>query len=496
MSDKQKKIRFTIGKKMYLFVILTVLAAAFGVAILSYFINVGQIDRYFKRLAKNSAKNFASQVDADFLQRLADAAASDEFQQLRDECEENEDEAPVEEYLREKGLWDEYADTRSKLNVYLENMDDIKYLYIIQWGDKNADHDMYLIDDYENPIYETGYYEEREPEFFGADPEADIEPTISNGDWGWLCSAYYPVRDADGKLVCHIGVDIGMEDIMAERSQNLLYVMLSAVGLTAVILAFAVLFTNKVVIRPLNRITADMKKFTPGENKSYRQAGVIDLDIKSNDEIEDIYEGIHSMQVNIIDYLSDISVMQKDKEKAENDVRDKDEVIGQISKEVYRDPLTSVGNKAAYIKKLEELKKEIEGGDTDFALVMVDINELKTINDSYGHNAGDIYIKGCCHVICQIYKHSPVYRVGGDEFVVVLRGEDYKNRYALFEELRTNYEKSGIRADVDAWLKYSAASGMAEYSFEDNTVELVFKRADKAMYENKLEYKRKHGYKR
>lgn len=43
---------------------------------------------------------------------------------------------------------------------------------------------------------------------------------------------------------------------------------------------------------------------------------------------------------------------------------------------------------------------------------------LDCLNDTYGHTAGDNYIKGCCKVICQIYKHSPVFRIGGDEFKI------------------------------------------------------------------------------
>ena len=493
MADARKKRRFSIGKKMYLFVILTVLTAAFGVAILSYLINVGQIDTYFKRLAYNSAEYFATQVDADFLDELAKTAESEEFQALRDQAEEDEDEAVIEEYLKEKGLWEHYAETRKKLMDYLSNMDDIKYLYIIRWGDMDAEYDMYLVDDYDNPIYETGYFEEREPEFEGVDPRKKIEPVISNGDWGYLCSAYAPVYNKDGKLVCHIGCDVEMEDIISQRRINLSYVIVSAIALTIIVLAVAVLFVNKVVIKPLNKLTAEMKNFKPAENKSYEESGVIDYGINSHDEIEDIYDSVRSMQVNIIDYLNDLSDMQKDKEQAEKDIRTKDKVIGQISREVYRDPLTNVGNKAAYIKKVEELKTEIQNEDTEFAIVMIDINQLKKINDSYGHNAGDIYIKGCCHLICETFKHSPVFRIGGDEFVAILRGEDYENRYANFEKLRKDFVMAYNNDEADPWMRYSAASGMAEYASDDNTVELVFKRADKAMYEDKMIFKQQNG---
>ena len=490
MSSEKKKT--SLGRKMYIFVILTVLTAAFGITAISYYINVSQIDTYFKNLALHSAENYATLVDPDFLARLRDVAMSEEYQAVRDEAEENDDEAPIEEYLKKEGLWEEYCQHREHLSNYLHNMKDLKYLYIVMWNGKDGDHDMYLLDDDENPIYETGYWELREAEFEGVDPDVNIPTTISHGDWGWLCSAYAPVYDKDGNIICHIGCDVGMEDVMRERHTNLTYMIISAILLTAAVLAFAVHFANKVVIKPLDRLTSEMKRFRPAESKSYDEAGVISLDIKSRDEIEDLYEGIRSMQINIIDHLNDLSVMQKDKEKAENEVRDKEKMIGQISQEAYRDSLTCVGNKAAYFRKAKELNTEIENGETELAVVMVDINELKKINDSYGHNAGDAYIKGCCHVICDVFKHSPVFRIGGDEFVVILRDEDYRNRIANITLLKKRFEDYYNQTGKDAWLRYSASVGMAEFASDDSNIELVFRRADKAMYEDKLAFKEKY----
>jgi len=284
-----------------------------------------------------------------------------------------------------------------------------------------------------------------------------------------------------------------MDDIMAERRQNLNYMILSAVGITALVLIGAVILVNKTVVKPLDRITAEMNKFKPSENTGYDEAGVIKLDIHSRDEIQDIYEGVRSMQINIIDYLNDLANMQKDKERAENEARDKEAMIGKISEEAYKDPLTKVGNKAAYLKMTEELKQGIENGKKQFAIVMIDINNLKHINDDHGHNAGDAYINGCCHIICEIYKHSPVFRIGGDEFVTVLRGEDYEHRHENFDRLKRTFEQTYGQHDVQPWERYSAAAGMAEFASDDNSVEFVFKRADKAMYADKTAFKEKYG---
>lgn len=491
MDNKDK--RFSLGKKIYLFVGVTVFLAAITVAVISYLINANRIDDYFKELSLNNARNFATMVDPYYLEELKAAAESEEFQALRDRAEAEDNEALIEEYLKENGLWDGYVKTRDMLSNYRSNMKNVKYLYIVSCGGVDENYDMYLVDDYDVEMYETGYYEERETELLGLDASKEVQPTISYGDWGWLCSSFVPVCKEDGTLVCQVGCDVGMDDIIKERRMNFLYIILAAIGITGVILAGVMLIINKTIISPLNLITKEMKKFSPSDDHDFERSGVIDLEIKSNDEIEDIYNEIRSMQVRILDYLDDIIVIQKEKEKAESDVKKKVKEIGQISKEAYRDALTSVGSMVAYVKKTEEMNIAMGQSGTEFAIVMVDVNFLKVINDKYGHAAGDEYLKGCCNTVCQIYKHSPVYRIGGDEFVVIVMGEDYKKRQDRLDKMRATFEASYMQTDLDPWVRYSAASGMAVYNKDDASVDAVFKRADKEMYEEKVRFKRANG---
>lgn len=153
---------------------------------------------------------------------------------------------------------------------------------------------------------------------------------------------------------------------------------------------------------------------------------------------------------------------------------------------IYVDDLTHVKNKAAYSMAVDNVQHHIDTEpDYCFGVAMFDMNYLKTINDKYGHEAGDTAIKTCSRIICNVYDHSPVFRVGGDEFVVILTGEDYENRKELeekfLEELKQNKQSS-----THFYEAVSIAYGMAVYDKNlDSNYMHVFSRADFEMYKCK-----------
>ncbi|MBO4610108.1 MAG: GGDEF domain-containing protein [Lachnospiraceae bacterium] len=151
-----------------------------------------------------------------------------------------------------------------------------------------------------------------------------------------------------------------------------------------------------------------------------------------------------------------------------------------------RDPLTNVSNRRAFEDKEAFLQSKINSGEKyDFAIAMFDVNNLKLVNDVQGHEAGDAYLIRACRLICNIFKHSPVYRVGGDEFIAVLTESDLAGRESLRKELADSlspYTKEVPLPDDFV----SIACGIAEYDpSSDESVQDVTKRADDRMYENK-----------
>lgn len=165
--------------------------------------------------------------------------------------------------------------------------------------------------------------------------------------------------------------------------------------------------------------------------------------------------------------------------------------IGDLNDLAYADALTSLRNKGAFNYYMEGLRAQMSEPESNlaFAVVAFDCNNLKVINDEFGHDKGDIHLQVTAQIICETFDHSPVFRVGGDEFVAVLQGEDYENRDALLRAFDEACAKTRSTAE-DAWKKVDIARGMAVYDpGEDNAVDDVARRADKLMYENKWSVK-------
>ncbi|MBQ4362965.1 MAG: GGDEF domain-containing protein [Oscillospiraceae bacterium] len=145
------------------------------------------------------------------------------------------------------------------------------------------------------------------------------------------------------------------------------------------------------------------------------------------------------------------------------------------------DALTGVLNKRAYVQAEMEMDQLIDRDENpDFAIVICDVNGLKQVNDTRGHHAGDEHIRSACAVICETFRNSRVFRIGGDEFAVILEGTDYENRVSLMVNFRKTLEERKGSGFV------LLASGISEFERgRDMRTQDVFERADNLMYDNK-----------
>lgn len=160
--------------------------------------------------------------------------------------------------------------------------------------------------------------------------------------------------------------------------------------------------------------------------------------------------------------------------------------IEYINELAFTDTLTGIGSNAAYLRDVMAVKETIAKGTADFSLAIIDVNNLKHINDNYGHDSGNILIIQAAETAVSAFGKDRVYRIGGDEFAVIMNNVDEATAKLLAERFVLMLKEAGGR------IVAAAAIGTATYSeLYGDSYDTVFKRADEEMYRRKAEMKEK-----
>ena len=211
------------------------------------------------------------------------------------------------------------------------------------------------------------------------------------------------------------------------------------------------------ITTPLNRLTAASEQISNGNYD-------VEIPKGGQDEIGVLSDSFRQLTEHLKIYISD------------------------LNSKAYKDALTHVKNKAAFELFTAQLDEQVTP-ETQYAVLVFDCNNLKPINDRFGHQAGDDYLRRSCDVICKSFVHSPVFRIGGDEFVVILQDEEYLQRNALLAQYRKRVDENNRAAKFE-WEFVNLAMGLATCdAARDHRFAEVFRRADEAMYADKLHWK-------
>ncbi len=194
----------------------------------------------------------------------------------------------------------------------------------------------------------------------------------------------------------------------------------------------------------------------------------------------------HTLKALYSDRRTHMLVAVRDIDIQKRRETDYEHKIYSMSQLINRDIMTGVKNKNAFLQEESKWNQQISdaGGMTSFAVAVCDINDLKLINDTQGHAAGDQAIIDAARIISDIFKHSPVFRIGGDEFAIVLSGRDYSRRSALMGQLEDRMRENAELEQVILASGISAYDPVTDDEFAD-----VFRRADTRMYEKKRQMK-------
>lgn len=155
-----------------------------------------------------------------------------------------------------------------------------------------------------------------------------------------------------------------------------------------------------------------------------------------------------------------------------------------LIKSAYTDELTQLHNRRYCMEYMNKLREE---RNFKYTVICFDLNNLKTVNDTYGHAKGDVLIRSAAEVIAETFEdYGVVARMGGDEFVAVIGTADEEKLVSLMKEFVQNIDrKNHVIKDLNMSIAYGYASG----SQSDSDIEKVYQTADDRMYEKKKQMK-------
>lgn len=150
-----------------------------------------------------------------------------------------------------------------------------------------------------------------------------------------------------------------------------------------------------------------------------------------------------------------------------------------------KDELTEVYN-LRYFREMLKLKYlESKRYNTHLSLIIVDIDDFKKINDTYGHDIGDIVLIKLTQTVKKIIRKGDLFiRYGGEEFLIILPNSNIENTYKIAEKIRKEIENLSIEIN-DKKLKFTISLGISEVNILDNSLFDSIKRADVNLYKAK-----------
>ncbi len=298
--------------------------------------------------------------------------------------------------------------------------------------------------------------------------------------WGHTYSYYTPLILGE-KTMGFVGTEI---DVAKVNRGILLNTLEQTVGIGAVLILCVLVmlfYINRQYISKIVRLSDNVRTYS--QKKDAAIAREIEEEGDTADEISALANQTAAMVLELENYMKSLLDTTKELSETKRHANDMRMLAN-------KDALTGIRNKTAYDNEVKQLEWSIGDGFKDFGIAMIDLNFLKRINDTFGHEQGNVAIKKLCFIVCHVFEHSPVFRVGGDEFVVILRGSDLKNIDGLVDKFNSTLDDMAKDKSLAQWERVSAAIGVAFFDpARDDSVENVFKRADKNMYARKKEMK-------
>ena len=353
----------SVSVRINLLILLLVIVIAGGLVTAAYWNNSRQVDQIYMSRTSQISATIASLVNGDDAMAILEVLKSEEYQKLRAEAEKTGDESGIERYLADMGILDKVLEIQNRIGT-LRDLQGAKYIYLVCVMEEEG----ITFCDPDEPLTAMGIITKNAGEFGKNVSNTHIDPTVSMTDFGWLCSAYDPVTDSAGNVVCLVGVDIDMTDVMNARHQFLWILLAFSGAMSVLAVALGIWLMRNTVVKPLKMLSKATDEFADLE-EDYTRAKVIDLPIRTHDEIGDLYRKTRSMQQNLLDYMDNLARATMEKEHISTELN--------VANRIQADMLPRIfpafpGRNEFNILAVMDPAKEVGGDFYDFFLVDVD----------------------------------------------------------------------------------------------------------------------------
>ena len=203
----------------------------------------------------------------------------------------------------------------------------------------------------------------------------------------------------------------------------------------------------------------------------------------SEEIIEEINEvDPDELKANVIKFSA---FLIQNLEELENRVKELESELDKAYKELLIDSLTKAYNRKALERDLNEILEKGKDKDLDLCIAILDLDDFKTINDTFGHLVGDFVLIKFVQIVKSLIRGTDkIYRYGGDEFIIIFNRSNILNTTKTIERILSKIDKTKLKYK-DYLIKLTMSAGITCHKKGDN-IESIIKRADEALYEAKV----------
>lgn len=373
-----------------------------------------------------------------------------------------------------------YREGIARLRELVRSNPDIAFIYVLRRTDEGV---RFVLDsDPQDPAQPGEIYPISAPALRNGFTTPSCDRELIHDKWGTFMSGYGPIADSNGRYA--IGIDMRADEV--ERKLNAL--RRTGIFSLAASILLAVVFAQLLSRSFLKRIDALHQRcvaMAQGDEPS---------PISSGDELSQLTATFDHMISRIQRHHNELeqrvalrtAELQTSNQLLQGEIAERERMAQLLEQNARTDFLTQLLNRRAMAQRMQSELARIEQAGGTCALVLVDIDHFKRINDQFGHDIGDEVIKALARAFqAAVREQDVVARWGGEEFLLLLPNTNESEAIEQAEKLRRLLDNDQFRVDRYPH-RVTASFGVSEYH-AGQSLEVLFKQADLALYQAKAQ---------